>query len=401
MNGKAKSLKSTQRLDINSKGMSSTNYSIISPKHQKVDENSLIPMTAYQYNPTPDEQVEYNTENPLKTLRKIFEGRISYLPHEIYKLNEFNEFVVENPIPEFISDANALRILQGTEYDVIQTYARIMENKKLNEKLFPNPEPNMNNISTILSLGCFYFHGRDNRFRPNLIVRPKILLNNIKKYQFQQWVEAIVYLLDYCIFNMLLPGRVENWNIICDMDGVSLFKTHNDVKSLILFLQNNYKCRLYIFYILNLSSLGSILWKLIESTGNTTIEKKLTIIECYDDLFKIINRTQIEKKYKGFAENINKYFPPAIISNDYFVDDDDSNKILMKSEDFSKLYPEIGPSEAFEFKNGNYMYGNDLYLTKVMSRKVKSYSKHNRGDIVVFDKKEEWKCKCDDKCIIY
>lgn len=50
-------------------------------------------------------------------------------------------------------------------------------------------------------------------------------------------------------------------------------------------------------------------------------------------IFKFINKTQIEKKFGGLAENIeSNFFPPNFPSDDYFSDLDNINEILVDEE---------------------------------------------------------------------
>jgi hypothetical protein len=62
-----------------------------------------------------------------------------------------------------------------------------------------------------------------------------------------------------------------------------------------------------------------------------TVEAKATKIENdkgkYTDLFKLINKNQVEKKYGGNAENveIGNYFPLSFQCNEYYSELDEKN----------------------------------------------------------------------------
>ena len=62
--------------------------------------------------------------------------------------------------------------------------------------------------------------GRDHRFRPNIVMRAKALKDlNLKT---EEVVEVMTYFCEYIMDNMLLPGQVENWNMITDFNGVGV-----------------------------------------------------------------------------------------------------------------------------------------------------------------------------------
>ena len=97
---------------------------------------------------------------------------------------------------------------------------------------------------------------------------------------------------------LLLPGQIENCNFICDAKDFSLSSVPDELKELITVIQENYKCRLFKVYILNLESFGGILWKLIKKMLGEDIEKKILVVRSdnnYKDLFNSIHRSQIEK----------------------------------------------------------------------------------------------------------
>jgi hypothetical protein len=54
----------------------------------------------------------------------------------------------------------------------------------------------------------------------------------------------------------------------------------------------------------------------------------------YDSLFTLINRSQVEKKYGGTAEDlkIGEYYPPRFVSDNYFCEESNRNDEAQESK---------------------------------------------------------------------
>jgi len=82
-------------------------------------------------------------------------------------------------------------------------------------------------------------HGRDNRFRPIIILQASlidiklvnfplissqfILIYNLNiKVNVEEIMEAMTYFLIYVIENLMLPGQIENWNFIIDFNQMGM-----------------------------------------------------------------------------------------------------------------------------------------------------------------------------------
>jgi CRAL/TRIO domain len=71
-----------------------------------------------------------------------------------------------------------------------------------------------------LKSGIIYHHGRDHRYRPIIVMRTKILMEcGLTNDEIKL---TLTYFIEYMLDNAILPGQVENWVIITDMDGVGI-----------------------------------------------------------------------------------------------------------------------------------------------------------------------------------
>lgn len=81
-----------------------------------------------------------------------------------------------------------------------------------------------------------YVSGRDKNFRPLIVFRPRILTNmnvsigsQVTKFfgeqprpELSDGLTACTFIMEYVRKNFHLPGQIENWVILMDMDNLSL-----------------------------------------------------------------------------------------------------------------------------------------------------------------------------------
>jgi hypothetical protein len=286
------------------------------------------PKLSYLYNPCQSEEIDYNLENKFKSTRFIFEG-VKLNDFESQMLKELKEYILLKNSPFEFSESYLHRFLQANEYNIRKTFDSLFDNYIFRQLLMPKGFNILYNKQTIeiLNLGSMYISGRDNRFRPNIVIKLKLFKNKFKKYTINEWTDAIIFLLEYCIKYMLIPGKVESWNIILDIKDFGLYNLSQEMKDFCVFFQNHYKCRLNRLYFINMSTVANVMYRLIPTLLGSYIEKKLVIINDPNDLFKNIHRSQIEKFYGGDAI-LDSYFPPVEVSGEYFVDSDTPDTLL-------------------------------------------------------------------------
>lgn len=309
---------------------------------------SRPPSEAYLYFPSGDELIIADEKKLFKFQRKIFDS-IDYTEMENQKLEEFKHSLLDSEKENILkfSTGNLMRFLQSSDYDSNKTKISIQKHLEWFDKTLPIKVNN--NIISILNSGFIYILGRDHCFRPNIICSPKYFMSNTGKYSFEDWLSAVVFILEYCINNLFIPGQVENWNLIVDLKDVSLYSVPADLKNIMTIVQENYKCRLNTMYVVNLGSFGNILWKIIKKILGENIERKLKMIRNFEELNEFIHIEQLEKKFGGEAENTpvnllsenlieeNLLFPPKVVSNNYLPSEKTKNLLISNEEYIEKI----------------------------------------------------------------
>ena len=292
-----------------------------------------IPYLATIYEPREDEKLN---ELLNKQTRRIF-----YIPLEEYtemekqKLIEYYEYCktknyqipTENKSGKFYYP-NIFRQLQGSDFDIEKGFEEIRkENIFKNEKL---PIEFESSFKDILNSGCLYVYGRDNAYRPLIIFNPGMF--NSLKISTEIWSKFGIYFMELLINKFLVPSRVENWNIVVDLGSLSMADIPYTLKDIFSAFKGIYRCRLYKLYLLNMNFVFNIVWNIVKMIMGPTLEAKACNVNSndgsYDSLFQCINRSQVEEKYGGTAENLNpgEYYPFKFASDNYFCDNDIEKK---------------------------------------------------------------------------
>jgi hypothetical protein len=299
------------------------------------------PKDAYFYFPKGKEVVEFDEKNPTKTTRRIFEAGVEYLPYEndrlkdlnseIEKYNKNKKNLTKLVFPKDWDQRNTLRFLQATGYNPTKTIEYLIAHFEFREKTYPIKVTYK--IMEILNLGFLYGHGRDHKFRPILIINAKVYKKFKDTYSIEEWILAVMYFMEYLVNYLLIPGQVENWNIICDVEEVSVMFLPGDLKKIIEILQCNYRARLYVMYLMNISFFVKALWNMIKGMLDPNTERKIKMLGNDKSLmFEFINKNQVEKKFGGTAQNVENYFFPHIMPDFNFLNEKENKENYLMNE---------------------------------------------------------------------
>lgn len=142
-------------------------------------------------------------------------------------------------------------------------------------------------------------------------------LGSIGKPKIEQILAALTYLLHFVVENLLIPGQIETWVVIVDLGGNQFSANTGSVylfiqimKDLIKFMQSNFKSRLNNMYMVRIPKSINFVWNLMKSFLDEVTTQKIKLIEndIPIELFTHTNSSQIEKKYGGSSQNLDKEF---------------------------------------------------------------------------------------------
>lgn len=157
------------------------------------------------------------------------------------------------------------------------------------------------------------------------------------------YINTTVFLMQFVMENLVIPGKVENWVNIVEMNHQGI--TDLPLKSLMKLvgvLQDLYKCRLAHSFIMNPPSSIYYIWKLFSPFIDRVTQSKIIIVKegVSEEMMKIYEKSQLEKKFGGTSENITEYWPPVFPAETHRIDSDFKEskikKTVMKSKEVSE-----------------------------------------------------------------
>ena len=322
-------------------------FFIKDPKLYEIFKKGLPPEEAYYYFPKGKEVIELHKKKPEKHNRRIFIN-VPFLDIEYTWLEKYKDIIAkhpENKLPEFWNDGLNLAYIYSTECNLDKAYKRMIDYFKWIKNFFPlNMQPEDKCVK-VLNSGFLYVFGRDHQFRPLLICQPYILQKCLDLYSDTDITNAAIFICQYMANYMLIPGQIENWIMIVNMEGTSVLNIPDSVKKMITYLSDYFIARLYRCYILGLNAFLRILYKIICAFVERTTVEKVVILENKDDPKKNqdINPENLEEKFGGTAQNLiydeeNSLFPPRMPSNNFLLENENPEEILISEEKYIERY---------------------------------------------------------------
>jgi hypothetical protein len=135
-------------------------------------------------------------------------------------------------------------------------------------------------------------------------------------------VDQLVYLsnfyIDYLIRNLLIPGQVENWTVILNMDNVGLTQIPKTLlQGMISAMTRNYRGRMFRLFAVYVAWLVKGLWTVARALIDEFTATKINIYGSdgfKEDILKIIDEKNLEEKFGGKLPNkCDNFFPPEML----------------------------------------------------------------------------------------
>lgn len=185
----------------------------------------------------------------------------------------------------------------------------------------------------MLDEGFLYVHGRDRSLRPIVVFRPHII------HKCQATVDEVAlvghFVNKYIISQLLVPGKVESWIMIVDVEEYSTNMIPiSDIKALIKIFTNFEYSHTLANVAVHVNFLIRGLWFIISPFLDPSTKKK-TILSgnnTHDELKNRVHPNQLLKRYGGELEDVMYYWPPYEVSNDYGIEE---SKLKQNDEELS------------------------------------------------------------------
>jgi len=209
---------------------------------------------------------------------------------------------------------HALRILQQAKFNVNQALSMFLIHLNMRVKWFPLTD---NDLLEDLKKGLMYWHGRDKQCHPCLVWK----LGRISQFKNKDAaIKVCLFVMEYGVRYALVPGRVENWILLVDLENVGFGQSNSlsIAKNAGTILESVFCGRNYQTKIMSLP------W-VIRSTVNSLIpDDKREKVEFVADnarastMLETFEPHQIEEAFGGSCPNLApqetypfKFFPNA------------------------------------------------------------------------------------------
>lgn len=258
-------------------------------------------------------ELDVNNEDKILS-RRIFENKKGFDEQEIAGLKSLyrqiarhNYLNADNQLkfPYYWRVSETLKFLQASKFDNKTTIENLKNHLEFRNTYFPMTISS-NVIEILTKTGFLYVHGRDRFCRPIIVCRAQGYISNLKKFSYDDFLGAIVFFIEYLINFLMVPGQIECWNIINDLNGVSLLTLPSDFHKFLKFLQVNYRCRLNISYVFGMNKVFDYLWRVIKTFLDKNVEKKIVFVNDSnkEKILDLVLPVQIEKRYGGTSPNL-------------------------------------------------------------------------------------------------
>mmetsp|Transcript_13917 Transcript_13917/g.26089 ORF Transcript_13917/g.26089 Transcript_13917/m.26089 type:complete len:453 (+) Transcript_13917:86-1444(+) len=300
----------------------------------------LPPIDAYRYWP----QGDYVYYGANKNIVRLIFYKTKFTPIENQELMQFKASLPSLISPQYfqsLPEPELLRVLLGCKFNYKKAAQAIVASHEWRSKVLPDSYHSLwGKIQRVLNSGMIYVHGRDHRFRPILVVNLERM--NLKRFTVEEYSDLLCFTLEYMRTHMLLPGQVENWVVIVDLCKIGLTAIpRSELKSIIKVLQDNFRCRMVVNYIVNAPTSINWLWKIAKNFMEDHTVKKIKINGSVPtaEMASHINPSQLEAKYGGYAPNAEVFWPPTVPLGGFALLNENPETYLSSISSYEEYFP--------------------------------------------------------------
>ena len=304
------------------------------------------PLEAYRYWPT-GEAVCYGQRK--KLVRLIF-YKVAFTDYEEEQYRLFEHYMQENyPIfqdPDWMGKPERIRVLLGCKFNFKKGARAVFSAIEWRNAFAPLSYFSLfGACQGVLNTGAIYIHGRDHRYRPLLVLN--IARLDLERHTVAEYRELICFLLEFMTKKMMIPGQVENWVVVTDLANRPLLSLPvSELKQLVRLLQDNFRCRVWVNYIVNAPSALTWMWGAVKVVVEEHTLKKLRVLRTtpIEEMKSHFALHQYEEKYGGTAPNAELFWPPILPPSPFHSASEPPDSHLADHSSYSDYFPDTHTS---------------------------------------------------------
>jgi len=211
--------------------------------------------------------------------------------------------------------AMATRFLSRARMDPKKAIKLMRETQDWREDFFSKGPIREEEVKDDMQNGIVYFSGRDYALRPSIIIRPvRIPQRWYQEKRIDKLIRILIFCMEYFLRYMVVPGRIENLNVIVDLHNLSVTQVPmGALQEVYKVLGQHYIGRVFKFYVCNVSTFLSTMAGVVRAMLTDRQKQKLNILSDLKELHKDFALHQLEKDLGGTRASITRetggFFP--------------------------------------------------------------------------------------------
>lgn len=205
-----------------------------------------------------------------------------------------------------------MRLLAAEKYDHSKALHHIIEHSTWLRQTYP---VSFSFIGDILKSGFLYVSGRDYKYRPVVILNVRKIVD--VEYPIDVINASTAFFCDFVVKKLLIPGKVENWIMLIDLNDVGMTSLPvKKVQAIVGMTQKHFGGRLFRQFCVNMGFMMRKSSSIFLNFVDDITQQKISVHneKTYkEELQKLIPPACLEQKYGGQRPNIESgFFPPDV-----------------------------------------------------------------------------------------
>lgn len=238
-------------------------------------------------------------------------------------------------------DWNILRFIQGSNFNLEKTSKNIESHINWKNLTILNPLY-LKNLEKPLKKGFLYMCGRDNRYRPIIIINTKKIIDSKKSKD--KILKIFLKFFDTILNEFMVFGKIENVVVIVDFKDVGTFGLPVGVFKFIgEIFEANFRNRMFRIFVVNAPWAVSVIFFFAKSFSKNSQKKLVVSRECHPKKMGFIHEKQIEEKYGGVKDDVECFWPiqeTDLVPENVFVNKEDLKSYITCVKDVRKINDE-------------------------------------------------------------
>mmetsp|Transcript_110015 Transcript_110015/g.350392 ORF Transcript_110015/g.350392 Transcript_110015/m.350392 type:complete len:604 (+) Transcript_110015:90-1901(+) len=207
--------------------------------------------------------------------------------------------------------AMATRFLSRARMDPRKAVKLMQETHDWRKDFFKDGPIPAESVNEDMAHGIVYFIGRDFALRPAIVIRAnRIPQQWYKEKRIDKFIRMLIFCMEYFLRYMVVPGRVENLNVIVDLASLGISQVPlSALGEVYKVMSHHYIGRVYKFFVCNISLGLSTIAGMAKGFLTDRQKQKLNMLDDPTELRKEFALNQLETDLGGTRPKVTKFFP--------------------------------------------------------------------------------------------